>query len=155
MTLAKKSNLPKLDNLPEETKSVNFATKTANKELGQSQRNIVLARWGGFNIEEILCYYHARQSIPLQLKGWLQSQPNHRKVIFERMCTMSILPWNISRTKIIHLGLSIWNAFGHVRKTKRICKYFQEVFFEERQKMSLLNSYLVTGTRPCFQCNNG
>lgn len=44
VTLAKKSNLPKLDNLPEETRSVNFATKTANKELGQSQRNIVLAR---------------------------------------------------------------------------------------------------------------
>ena len=58
----KKSNLPKLETFTREGKIISCAIKTANKELGQTQRNIDIARSRGFIMEDILCNDHTRES---------------------------------------------------------------------------------------------
>ena len=69
MTLSKKSNLPKLDTLPKEAKSVSYVIKTANKELGQSQ----------CNIGNILCYDHTRESTLFRILGMITKPTKPQK----------------------------------------------------------------------------
>ena len=81
---------------------------------------------------------------------WKNVEEEERKV--------STICWNLPTWKKMHLCLSKWNTSGHVRKTKRTCKYFQELFSNECQKITkiTLSGYITDGegTKPCFECLN-
>ena len=92
MTLSKKSNLPKLDTLPKEAKSVSYVIKTANKELGQSQ----------CNIDNILCYDHTRESTLFRIVGMIAKPTKPQKSELVKQIEKELLPndYNYKRQQI-------------------------------------------------------
>lgn len=74
--------------MPKEGKSISAVIKTANKELGQTKRNIDIAWSRGFNMEDILCYDNTREFTLFQMEGIITKPTKLQKNELEKEIEM-------------------------------------------------------------------